>query len=225
MKIVPTMEHKGIWWTWILTNIQLGTRHHWLKWCRTQPLLDHIWPQLLPLTETCLTSKKNNCWSILQNNNPHQQIVSRKKVAAKLKTEIATINRSNRYGCRGGGGWGEGQRNGFPRRPLDSNGYYWKNGFRVSCDHTNKTCTTKKTVHKEEATQNDTMEGFRYNKNHQFGWHLSGKHGGYINLVHDESSYGINCVTNIVPPTSRKFVITYLGTTIHYHTSTTPCFD
>ena len=77
--------------------------------------------------------------------------------ATKLKTEIATIKRSNGYSGQGIGGRGDNQSISWLRHPLDKNGYCWTHGFKVSCEHNIKSCTTKKPSHKDEATCTNTM--------------------------------------------------------------------
>ena len=106
---------------------------------------------------------------------------------------------------------------------MDPNGYCWKHCFRVSCDQLSKSCTTEKHVHKDEATCNNTMGGFRWNNHHKFECHRPEKKAGYINLIHKKSSYYINCIPNIVYPLSRNYIISDSGTMGHYLTSKTTC--
>ena len=51
------------------------------------------------------------------------------------------------------------------------------------------------------------------------------KQAGYINLIHNKSSYDINCIPTIVYQLIRDYLLADSGTTGHYLTSTTPCVD
>ena len=85
------------------------------------------------------------------------KLLAATEAAAKLKNELATIKRYNGHSRRVSGGRGDKQTNSRPRCPLDPNGCFWTHGFRVSCDHTRKSCNTKKPGHKYEATCTNTM--------------------------------------------------------------------
>ena len=62
---------------------------------------------------------KNNCLSILPNHHPHKKLLAVTEAAAKLKNELATINRSNGHSGRGSAGLGDNKSNINQRRPLD----------------------------------------------------------------------------------------------------------
>ena len=97
-----------------------------------------------------------------------KNLIAATEAAAKLRTKLATIKRSNRHSGQENGGKGDNQSNSWTRRPLNPNGYCWAHGFRVSCYQTSESCTTKKPSHKDEATRTNTMGGFRRNKHHNF---------------------------------------------------------
>ena len=96
------------------------------------------------------------------------KLLAATEAAAKLKTEIATINRYNGYSGQGSGCREDNQSNSWLRRPLDPNGSFWTHGFKVSCNHNSKSCTTKKPGYKDEPTRTNNMGGFRWNKHHKF---------------------------------------------------------
>ena len=116
---------------------------------------------------------------------PTKKLLAATDAAAKLNNELASIKSSNGHIGRGRGGRGDNQSNSLPRRPLDPNGYCWTHGFGVSCDHTRKSCTNNKPVHKDEATRTNTMGGLSWNDHHKFEWHRPGNQAGYINLIHN----------------------------------------
>ena len=126
------------------------------------------------------------------------------KVAAEIKTEIASIKQSN-----GNGGWEElvvevEVNTSVVIKDLGIQMVIVGSIVLCKCDHNSANCTTRKSVHKEEATRNNNMGGCRWYKNHRFEWPLPGKHGGYINLIKNESFCYISCIPNIETPISRK---------------------
>ena len=50
-------------------------------------------------------------------------------------------------------------------KKFDPKGYCWSHGFKVTPNHTSKTCTDRKPGHKEAATRENTMGGSQLNKN------------------------------------------------------------
>jgi molecular chaperone GrpE (heat shock protein) len=86
------------------------------------------------------------------------------QLAAEKETSSKLLAILSKAGLKTGGNNSYGGGSGNASK-YDPNGYCWSHGYKVTKNHTSKTCKTRKDGHKEEATRANTMGGSKDNIN------------------------------------------------------------